>query len=285
MQAVAVTHLTADTNRVENAVPQFSSVFGGFLMRQYQVVLAAGLTGLLLASSANAKPSLSGALRRVVRELPVPPSNPTDAIVNSSPDNNSAPNSNSADPALVEQTANDAYTARRVVDYGTDTVLPDKNDTIMARFLMKSIQGCLDGVAKLEQTAPNIRLDINGVGPTSLAVTKSKYCQPALAAVKPLAGAAYSAEAAQFQGLSEKRKQVIQTYGLDFEGIKGPGKVALGTNAQKQKAPCWFYQFHEKTTSGYPFWRISKICFDANDNHRISNTSGNGVEAPASAYR
>lgn len=255
-------------------------------MRQYQLVLAAGLTGLLLASPANAKPSLSNVLRRVVGELPAPPSNPTEPTADTSADANGAPNnSKSADPALVEQTANDAYTARRVVDYGTDTVLPDKNDTIMARFLMKSIQGCLDGVAKLEQTAPNTRLDINGVGPTSLAVTKEKYCQPALAAIKPLAGAAYSAEAAQFQGLSEKRKQVIQTYGLDFDGIKGPGKTALASNAQKQKAPCWFYQFHEKTATGYPYWRISKICFDANDNHRISNTSGNGVEAPASAYR
>jgi hypothetical protein len=260
-------------------------------MGRLQNSLVAALCVLLPVTSAQAEGPLSKALKRVTKALDAVPTTTVSPSESNAPAADAkaaasaAQGGGSADPALVEQTANDAYVARRVVDYGTDTVLPDKNDTIMARFLMKSIQGCLDGVAKLEQSAPNTRLDINGVGPTSLAVTRTKYCEPARAAIAPLAGAAYSAEAAQFQGLSEKRKQVIQTYGLDFDGIKGPGKAALATNGQKQKAPCWFYEFHEKTTTGYPYWRLSKICFDVGDNHRISNTSGNGVAAPASAYR
>ena len=87
---------------------------------------------------------------------------------------------------LEKKTKGDAYAAARVIKYGIDNELPRKDDQTGAKFLLKSIEGCLAGLEALKAKSPAMKLTLNGEDPMTLDQIRDKFCAPALAIVKPI---------------------------------------------------------------------------------------------------
>jgi hypothetical protein len=94
-----------------------------------------------------------------------------------------------ADDDLAKKTADAAGTAVRIIKYGIDNELPNKNDQTMAKFLMSSVDDCLKGLAALKAKSPDMKLELNGEDPMTLDQVRDKFCKPAGDILKPLLGA------------------------------------------------------------------------------------------------
>ena len=187
------------------------------------------------------------------------------------------------DPALVEKTENGAGTAMRIVLYGLDNEIPEKDDLTMARFLMKGTQECLDGIAQLRRTDPGLELNLNGQEPMSLDEVEAKFCKPAFALLQPVVGGAIAADEARYAGLSLGRKELIKFHNLGDYTIYGPGKRKLTTNAEKQAARVWFVWDHDRSYA-VPAWWLARFQWNG-DKYEKTMHQGQGGEPPASLFK
>lgn len=188
-----------------------------------------------------------------------------------------------ADAALVQKTEDGAGTAMRVALYGIDNEMPDKDDLTMAKFLMKKVQTCLDGVTALRKTDPALKLELNGQEPMSLDDVENKFCKPAMAAVAPRAKGAVDIDEAKYQGLSPERIEALKTYNLRQYTIFGTGQRKLVSNADLQKANVWYVWDYDKTYLT-PAWWMATIRFNGGKYERTVS-KGAGSAPPASAFR
>ena len=188
-----------------------------------------------------------------------------------------------ADPALVRSTEDGAGTAMRIVLYGIDNEMPEKDDLTMAKFLMKGTRQCLDGIAALRSTDPGLELNLNGQEPMGLDEVETRFCRPALATLAPLVGGAVAADEARYAGLSTERADALKMYGLGAYTVFGRGKRKLSTNAEKQASDVWFI-WDRDLSYAVPAWWLVKIQWKGATFEK-TRVDGTGSEPPASLFR
>ncbi|HEX8533641.1 MAG TPA: hypothetical protein VF662_05685 [Allosphingosinicella sp.] len=184
---------------------------------------------------------------------------------------------------LVKKTQDAADAALRIVLYGIDNELPDRSDLNMAKFLMRDVRGCLDGIAEIRKVNPAQTFRLNGQDPMSIDEVEQRFCKPAFATLQPLVGAAIAADEARWAGLAPERVAVVKMHGLGAYTIYGHGKRVLSSSAALQSSNVW-YVWDEETGYLTPHWWMATIRWTGNSYVKTVQ-KGAGTQPPASLFR
>lgn len=168
------------------------------------------------------------------------------------------PGLSAGDEELIQRTTNSAETSMRVVKYGIDNELPDKNDLVTAKFLLKAAEDCLRGIEQMKGNSATTTLELNGEEPMSLDAIRKNYCKPAYDVVAPLLKGAIAKDNEVYKGLSPERIEVMKVHGLRVYTIYGHGKKKLSSNEELQKSDVW-YVWDEDKGFLQPHWWMATI--------------------------